>query len=52
MEKHNIGTDASMPVHIANIINREYVKVEGHGRVLLPTDLGMKLITNLRKIDP
>ena len=29
MEKYQIGTDASMAIHIKNIITREYVFVEG-----------------------
>ncbi|CAG8638027.1 972_t:CDS:10, partial [Paraglomus brasilianum] len=44
MEKHGIGTDASIPVHINNICQRNYVKVEGNARRLVPT--------NLEKIDP
>jgi len=30
MERHGIGTDASMPTHIANIIDRRYAKVKVH----------------------
>lgn len=36
MEQYGIGTDASMPIHINNICERNYVKVE-HGRRLVPT---------------
>ena len=35
MEKNHIGTDASMSVHIENICQRGYVKVD-EGRHLIP----------------
>ena len=50
MEKLGIGTDASMAVHIANIVNRRYVNVAS-GRMLIPTPLGIILIHGLEKID-
>jgi len=44
MEANEIGTDASIPTHIKNIIDRGYVKVNTKkGRSLVPTNLGMAL---------
>ena len=43
MERHEIGTDASMATHIANICDRNYVEL-GAGRTLVPTDLGITLV--------
>merc|ERR1711879_20406 len=52
MEKHGIGTDASIPQHIGNIVDREYCKVDQSTRCLRPTALGLLLGHGYHKIDP
>ncbi|EAS04751.2 DNA topoisomerase I (macronuclear) [Tetrahymena thermophila SB210] len=51
MEQNGIGTDASMPQHINNIILRNYVYVNIKERQLIPTQLGIALIHAYKDID-
>ena len=51
MEKNKIGTDASMSVHIENIVKRGYVEVT-EDRRLKPTNLGRALIEGLEEVEP
>jgi DNA topoisomerase-3 len=51
MEKHGIGTDASISVHINNICQRNYVAIHS-GRRVVPTELGITLISGYQRIDP
>ena len=52
MERHSIGTDSSMAVHINNICERNFVTLQDPGRRLVPTKLGTVLINGYTAIDP
>lgn len=49
MEQNGIGTDASIPVHVNNICERNFVRVTSN-RELVPTPLGIHLIHGYNKI--
>lgn len=51
MERHGIGTDASMAQHVSNVVDRGYVEVLEPGRRMRPTTLGCALIRGLQAID-
>ena len=50
MEKNGIGTDASIPTHIENILKRNYAQLIT-GRKLMPTKLGLVLANGYHLID-
>lgn len=51
MERHGIGTDASISQHIENVCKRKYCSVERDSRRLRPTDLGVALYRGLARVD-
>ena len=51
MERHGVGTDASMATHIGNIQSRDYVTL-GSNRTLIPTEMGLTLVHGYLQIDP
>lgn len=51
MEKHGIGTDASMATHINNIQDRNYVTLHSSSRRLEPTKLGIALVHGYQMVD-
>ncbi|TNJ30689.1 DNA topoisomerase III [Giardia muris] len=53
MERHGIGTDASMATHINNIVTRTYVEIKktGRKRLLVPSSLGISLVHGYHIID-
>ena len=51
MERNGIGTDASIPTHIENILKRNYVNLMP-GRRLKPSKLGIVLAQGYMHIDP
>lgn len=51
MERNGIGTDASIPTHIENILKRNYVTL-APSRRLKPSNLGIVLAQGYMHIDP
>jgi len=52
MEANGIGTDASIPTHIKNIVEKKYAEVVLPGRQMRPTKLGIALVKSYCEIDP
>lgn len=53
MDRHGIGTDATIAEHIAKIIEREYVMIQPEGQIkyLVPSTLGMGLVEGYNSIE-
>jgi hypothetical protein len=51
MEKHQIGTDASMATHVSNVQQRDYVELDENTRELYPSALGLALAHAYALID-
>lgn len=53
MDKHGIGTDATIAEHIKKVIDRQYVVTEKQGSTnyLLPSTLGMGLVEGYERLD-
>mmetsp|Transcript_50103 Transcript_50103/g.119228 ORF Transcript_50103/g.119228 Transcript_50103/m.119228 type:complete len:1075 (-) Transcript_50103:35-3259(-) len=51
MEKHQIGTDASMATHVSNVQKRLYVEVDQSTREMVPSALGLALANAYALID-
>eukprot|EP00667_Euglena_gracilis_P009856 EG_transcript_10015 len=51
MERHGIGTDASMATHVSNVVKRQYVTLDAATRELRPSPLGLALVHALTLID-
>lgn len=52
MDKHGIGTDASMATHVSNVQNRAYVDLDPNTRQMIPSALGLALANAYALIDP
>jgi len=51
MDRHGIGTDASMAQHISNVAKRGYVELDTSTRQLIPSALGLALAHAYALID-
>jgi DNA topoisomerase-3 len=51
MDKHRIGTDASIPVHIMHILSRGYAQIKKETREIIPTNFGIQFIRSLQNVD-
>ncbi|CAE8726676.1 unnamed protein product, partial [Polarella glacialis] len=52
MDKHGIGTDASMASHVGNVQKRKYVDLDESTRQMRPSALGLALCHAYMLIDP
>eukprot|EP00434_Breviolum_minutum_P033987 symbB.v1.2.030077.t1/scaffold3352.1/size58610/2 len=52
MDRHGIGTDASMASHVGNVQKRKYVHLDDRTRRMKPSELGLALCHAYMLIDP
>ncbi|CAJ1420011.1 unnamed protein product [Effrenium voratum] len=52
MDRHGIGTDASMASHVGNVQKRKYVQLDAQTRQMRPSELGLALCHSYMLIDP